>query len=41
MNLSRIQFPVNSKSHLEVFCKKVFLQILQISQKNTCARASF
>ena len=25
----------------EVFCKKVFLDISQISQENTCARISF
>ena len=25
----------------EVFCKKVFLEISQNSQKNTCARAYF
>ena len=25
----------------EVFCKKVFLEILQNSQENTCARVSF
>ena len=28
-------------SHPEVFYKKVFLEILQNSQENTCARASF
>ena len=29
------------RSHLEVFCKKVFLKIPQNSQENTCARVSF
>ena len=29
------------KSHPEVFCKKVFLEISQNSQESTCARASF
>ena len=29
------------RSHLEVFCKKVFLKTSQNSQKNTCGRVSF
>ena len=28
-------------SHPDVFCKKVFLEISQNSQENTCARVSF
>ena len=28
-------------SRPDVFCKKVFLEISQNSQKNTCARVSF
>ena len=32
---------INSRSRPEVFCKKVFLKILQNSQENTCAKVSF
>ena len=31
----------NRSSRLEVFCKKIFLEISQHSQENTCARLSF
>ena len=32
---------INRSSCQEVFCKKVFLKISQISEENTCARVSF
>ena len=39
-NFSKL--PVNTRSsHLEVFCKKIFLKILQISQKNVFAGVPF
>ena len=38
-NFSKLQ--VNTSSHLEVFCKKMFLKILQIYKKNVFAGVSF
>ena len=32
---------IDRSSRPEVFCKKVFLEISQNSQENTCARVSF
>ena len=34
-------FCIGRNSRPEVFCKKVFLEILQNSQESTCARVSF
>ena len=39
-NFSELQVNTRS-SHPEVFCKKMFLKILQISQKNVFARVPF
>ena len=33
--------PVITRKSLNVFCKKVFLEISQNSQENTCVRVSF
>ena len=35
------RLPYIEKQPPEVFCKKMFLKDLQISQENTCARVSF
>ena len=40
LNVSRWHKQMFRRSRPEVFCKKVFLEISQISQENTCARAS-
>ena len=39
-NFSKLQVSTRS-SHSEVFCKKMFLKILQISQKNVFAGVPF
>ena len=39
-NFSKLQVSTRS-SHSEVFCKKMFLKILQISQKNVFAESIF
>ena len=36
-----LQINLLRSSHPEVFCKKVFLKILQNSQENTCTRVTF
>ena len=36
-----MKFVKVQKQPPEVFCKRVFLEISQISQENTCAGASF
>ena len=38
LNVSRWHKQMFRRSRPEVFCKKVFLEISQISQENTCAR---
>ena len=37
-NAWNLEFPFMRRSHPGVFCKKVFLKILQNSQENSCAR---
>ena len=37
----RLELSSNRSSHREVFSKKVFLEILQKSQENTCAKVCF
>ena len=36
-----MSFAIQKSNRLEVFCKIVFLKILQNSQENTCTRVSF
>ena len=40
MNIRNL-WDYHEKHRPEVFCKKVFLKILQNSQENTCARVFF
>ena len=41
LNVYIIKEVLTQKQPPEVFCEKVFLEILQNSQENTCARVSF
>ena len=41
IKLIQNRLPYIEKQPPEVFCKKMFLKDLQISQENTCARVSF